>query len=346
MLFLIDVEGKSNMKRVTMADVAKAANVSKSTVSQYLNKRYEYMAEKTKLRIEKAINELGYQTNYVARSLKQKRTSTIGVIVANILHAFSTQVIRSIEDVCNERDMHVIVCNADDDPEKEKKYIEMLRAKQVDGLIVFPTGGNIELYQKMKKENYPLIFIDRLVSNLSVDAFLLDNEEATQLAVNHFIKSGHERIGIITTSLTKNVASRLERISGFKKALLASGIEPIEPFIKGLAVPDIQKGLEDMLSYDKPPTALLAGNDLSLMEILNYTTEHKISIPEELALIAIDDVSFANIFSPPLTTIDQPAFEMGADAARLLLEMINNKERDLESKIHRYQGRLIVRQSC
>ena len=117
------------MKRVTIADVAREANVSKSTVSQYMNKRYEYMAENTKDRIEEAVRVLGYQVNFVARSLKQKRTSTIGVIVANILHAYSTQVIRSIEDVCNAKDIHVIVCNADDNPVKERKYINMLRAK-------------------------------------------------------------------------------------------------------------------------------------------------------------------------------------------------------------------------
>lgn len=125
------------MKRITIQDVARLAGVSKSTISQYLNKRYDYMSEETKKRIEAAINELGYEPNFIARSLKQKKTSTIAVIVANILHSFSTKVIRAVEDYCNENGFHVIVCNADDDPEKEANYIRMLRAKQVDGMIVF-----------------------------------------------------------------------------------------------------------------------------------------------------------------------------------------------------------------
>src|SRR5699024_2344939 len=168
-------------------DVARRANVSKSTVSQYLNKRFNYMGEETKKRIEKAIDDLGYQANVIARSLKQKRTFTIGVIVANILHAFSTQVIRAIEDVCQEHDVHVIVCNADDDQEKEKKYIEMLRAKQVDGLIVLPTGENIELYETMVDTPFPLVFMDRKVKGLKVDTFLLDNEDAVKQAFTHFV---------------------------------------------------------------------------------------------------------------------------------------------------------------
>jgi LacI family transcriptional regulator, kdg operon repressor len=333
------------MKRVTIADVAREANVSKSTVSQYMNKRYEYMGEQTRARIEKAIKSLGYQMNFVARSLKQKRTSTIGVIVANILHAYSTQVIRSIEDICNAEDMHVIVCNADDDPAKEKKYINMLRAKQVDGLIVFPTGGNVGLYEAMVKENYPLIFMDRIVKDVSVDTFLLDNAEAVNLGVSHFVEKGHRRIGMITTSLIQNVTSRVERIAGFKKALVSHGIEPNEQFIKGLAVPDIKQGFKAMFALAEPPTAILAGNDLSLMEILKGAKECHLKIPQDLAIIGIDKLSFAELFSPPLTTISQPAFEMGTDAAKLLLEKINERNENT-AQIHRYPGTLIVRESC
>ena len=143
-----------------------------------MNGRFEYMSKGTKERIEQAIHELGYRPNIIARSLKQKSTTTIGVIVANILHHFSTRVIRAIEDYCNEHHFHVIVCNADDNPDKEKQYIRMLEAKQVDGMIVFPTGGNVELYQELLNKRYPIVFMDRLVPDISVNAVLLDNEKA------------------------------------------------------------------------------------------------------------------------------------------------------------------------
>lgn len=339
------MESEEAMKKATISDVAKHANVSKSTISQYLNKRYDYMGENTKQKIEDAINELGYQANFVARSLKQKKTSTIGVIVANILHTFSNQVIRAIEDVCHKNDIHVIVCNADDDPYKEKNYINMLRAKQVDGLIVFPTGGNVDLYESMLSEQYPLVFMDRKVEGLNVDTFLLDNEDAAKQAVARFVEKGHQRIGMITTSLIHNVTPRVERIEGFKKALSAHGIDPSEKCVKGLEIGEIKKSLAEMLSLEDPITALFSGNDLTLLEVLNYVKENKIKIPNDLALISIDDVSFAEVYVPSLTTIAQPAFQMGKEAAELLLSKINNSNSISDFNVHRFNGELKVRDS-
>ncbi|KAB2329547.1 LacI family DNA-binding transcriptional regulator [Cytobacillus depressus] len=333
------------MKKVTMDDVARHSNVSKSTVSQYLNKRYDYMGVDTKRRIESAINELGYRPNFVARSLKQKRTSTIGVIIANILHSFSTKIVRAIEDVCNENDFHVIICNADDDPAKERKYINMLRSKQVDGIIVFPTGGNMELYQSMVSEKFPLIFVDRMLDELTVDTVLLDNQEAAYIAVEHFLNLGHTRIGVITSSLIHKITPRVERIEGYKKALSENGVPIKDEYIKGLKVEDMKQGLREMFTSDEPPTAILACNDLSLIEVLNYVKENGLSIPDELALIGIDDDPFANIFSPPLTTVSQPVFEMGKKAAELLLEKIKNAEREGIVQIYRFPPSLIVRRS-
>ncbi len=333
------------MKKVTMVDVAKVANVSKSTVSQYINNRFDYMGEDTKQRIEKAIKQLGYQPNHLARSLKQKKTSTIGVIVANILHHFTTRVIRAIEDYCHEHDFHVIVCNADDDPVKEKKYIDMLRAKQVDGLIVLPTDGNMSLYEKMVEEKYPLIFVDRIVGQLNVKSILLDNMMASRLAVNHFLEKDYKEIGIVTSSISRKITPRVERIQGFKKSLEENGIAVNEDYIKSVEIEQIKSSVKEMLSLDKPVRAIIAGNDLALMEILSLVKEEGISIPKDLALIGIDDVSFANLFSPTLTTIAQPAVEMGTDAARELLALINDPDHEIVEVVSRYEPLLKVRES-
>ncbi|MCM3412729.1 LacI family DNA-binding transcriptional regulator [Metabacillus litoralis] len=334
------------MKAITISDVAKQANVSKSTVSQYLNKRYDYMSEKTKERISQAIEELGYQPNIVARSLKQKSTSTIGVIVANILHAFSTQVIRAIEDICNEQGFHIIVCNADDQPEKEKKYIEMLIAKQVDGLIIFPTGGNMDLYKSMIKKKFPLVFFDRIVEDTPTSTIMLNNEKAINLAVNHLIDKGYERIGIMTTSITRYITPRIERINGYKKALQENNIQINKNYICSIELNEIQNGLKEMLASKSPPQAIIAGNDLTLMEILKYTKEINLTIPKDLAVIGIDDVSFASLFTPPLTTIAQPTFEMGKKAAEILLCKIKEPEFQEETQIYRFEPAIKVRNSC
>lgn len=334
------------MKTVTIADVAQHAGVSKSTVSQYLNKRYDYMAEKTKQRIEQSIKELGYQPNIVARSLKQKSTTTIGVIVANILHEFSTQVIRAIEDLCHELDFHIIVCNADDDPTKEKNYINMLRAKQVDGIIIFPTGDNKELYTQMVKQHYPIVFVDRKVSDIPIPSFMLDNEKAAWLAVTHFVEKGYTRIGIMTTSIIKNISPRVERINGFKKALEEHNLPVVPDYIKSSEIQKIQDVLKEMFSLSEPPQALLAGNDRTLVEVLKFVKENDIAIPNDLALIGVDDVSFASFYNPSITTIAQPTFEMGKKAAELLLSKIQKTDQTESQQLYRFEPKLIARDSC
>lgn len=325
-----------------MADVAKAAGVSKSTVSQFLNKRFDYMGEETRIRIKLAIEELGYQPNIIARSLKQKRTSTIGVIVANILHSFSTQVIRAIEDTCRENDFHVIVCNADDDPGKEEKYIQMLLAKQVDGLVIFPTGGNLELYDSMVKVNYPVVFIDRIIEGVAIDAFLLDNESASLLAVEHLVNQGHQRIGMVTPSVERRITPRVERIKGYKKALQKYGLPENEGYVKSMEMEELKFGLEEMFSLPEPPTALIATNDLSLFEVLKFAKERNLEIPEDLAVIGIDNVPFASIFEPSLSVLSQPTFEIGNKAAEVLLHKIENRDDVAEAKVHRFQSTLLA----
>ncbi|WP_102347811.1 LacI family DNA-binding transcriptional regulator [Bacillus sp. Marseille-P3661] len=334
------------MKTITITDVAKHANVSKSTVSQFLNKRYDYMSVKTKKRIEEAVEELGYTPNFVARSLKQKSTSTIGVIVANILHAFSTQVIRAIEDVCNEDDFHIIVCNADDEPEKEKKYIEMLLAKQVDGLIIFPTGDNLDLYQGMVEKNFPVVFVDRMVSNVPITTVLLDNEQSSRLAVDYLVSKGYTQMGIITPPIIRNVTPRVERLNAFKKSLQEFGIQINESYIKSLDVQQIKHELEKMHARKMFPQALLAANDLALVEILKFAKENHIKIPTDVAVIGIDDVNFASFYSPPLTTIAQPSFEIGTKAAKVLLDKIRDKNEVPVQQIFRLPPKLIIRESC
>ncbi|KMM36850.1 LacI family DNA-binding transcriptional regulator [Guptibacillus hwajinpoensis] len=333
------------MKPVTMADVARKAQVSKSTVSQYLNKRYDYMSEQTKVRVEEAISELGYQPNIVARSLKQKSTKTIGVIVANILHTFSTEVSRAIEDVCHGEDFHTIICNADDDPVKEKRYIEMLRAKQVDGLIVFPTGDNRDLYKKMLDEQYPLVFLDRSVPDIPASSIMLNNEKAIELAVDHFVQKGNERIAIMTTSFIDKVTPRYERVEGYKKALRNRNIEVNEEYIQCVDPEIIPLTLKQMLALSTPPDCIIAGNDFVLKEILRFSKQESLSIPEDLSVIGIDDVPYASFYNPSITTVAQPTFKMGKMAAELLLEKIKKKQVQDDLSEYRFEPTLMVRES-
>ncbi|AOH55169.1 LacI family transcriptional regulator [Peribacillus muralis] len=333
------------MKSITITDVANHANVSKSTVSQYLNKRYEYMSEKTRKKIEETIEELNYQPNILARSLKQKSTFTVGVVVANILHTFSTQVIRAIENYFYDHGFHIIVCNADDNPEKEKNYIEMLRAKQVDGIIIFPTGDNLDLYKRMKRDQFPIVFMDRTIEELNIATVMLDNHLASKLAVDRFVDKGFENIAIITTSIIRDISPRIERIHGYKDALSAHGIRCNPDYIKTVNAEEIPDALSDFFDLEKPPQAILAGNDIILNGVLRYMKKHGIHIPEDIAVIGIDDVPYASFYTPTITTIDQPAIEMANLAAELLLSQIN-KEENKDTSVHRLKPTLLMRNSC
>lgn len=333
------------MNKVTMVDVAQKAGVSKSTVSQYINNRFEYMAETTQIRIREAIAELGYIPNFVAKSLKQKKSSTIGVIVANILHTFSTEIIRAIEDECETNNFHLFVCNADDDPKKERDYIEMLVAKQVDGLIIFPTNGNMDLYIKLKQANFPIVFVDRKIQEPLYPTLLLDNKEASSMAVEIILKASRNEMSIITTSIIQNVTPRVERLQGFREALIERGIKPNENWLIAEDRSKIRERLDNIWASEERPKAFFASNDLSLIELLRFIKETDIKVPEDVSIVSIDDSPFLEISSPPITVIKQPTFEMGKDAAKQLLKLLKENVLEESYEIIRYVPTLIERQS-
>lgn len=333
------------MKKLTIADVAKHANVSKSTVSQYLNERYEYMSEKTRKKIKDTIEELNYQPNILARSLKQKSTFTIGVVVANNVHTFSTNIIRAIEGYFYQQGFHIIVCNADDEPQKEKNYIEMLRAKQVDGIIIFPTGDNLDLYQQMIRDQFPIVFMDRTIAELDITTVMLDNHLAAKLAVDHFVEKGYRNIAIVTTSIIRNISPRVERIQGYREALESYGFPVKEEYIKTAPAEEISEALTELFSLDTPPEAVLAGNDIVLNEVLRFIKNRNLKIPNDVAVIGIDEVPFADFYTPTITTVKQPTLEMAHLAAEQLLSQIK-QERVIDTGVHRFKPTLIPRFSC
>lgn len=332
-------------KKITIADVARHANVSKSTVSQYLNERYEYMSEKTRKKIRDTIEELNYQPNILARSLKQKATFTIGVVVANNVHMFSTNIIRAIEGYFYKQGFHIIVCNADDEPQKEKNYIEMLRAKQVDGIIIFPTGGNLDLYQQMIRDQFPIVFMDRTIADLDITTVMLDNHLAAKLAVDHFVEKGYRNISIVTTSIIRNISPRVERIQGYRDALASHGIPIKDEYIKTAPAEEISGALSELFSLETPPEAILAGNDIVLNEVLRFIKSRDLNIPKDVAIIGIDDVPFADFYTPTITTIKQPTEEMAQLAAEQLLCQISH-DGDMNTGVHRFKPTLIPRFSC
>ncbi|MBC1435580.1 LacI family transcriptional regulator [Listeria rocourtiae] len=331
-------------KSITIEDVAKKAGISKSTVSQYLNKRYEYMSQGTREKIEQIIHELNFHPNESARNLKNKKTTLVGIVVANIRHAFSTEMIRIIENALEEQDIYVIICNSDDNPEKEEHHIRALLSRKVDALIIFPTETNATIYQQVVEEEITVVFIDRIVEGLCVDTILLDNHTAASLAVSKLVTGGHRKIAMFTLPTKSAISPRIERIEGYKASLNACGIPFKTDFLYSGELHTLQTGLTKMFQLKEKPNALIAGNDLVLREILHFLKVQKLTIPTDVAVIGIDDVSYADIYQPSLTTIAQPTEKMGLKVAEIILNRLESKKKK-EAGVYRFVPELKQRDS-
>ncbi|WP_271398891.1 LacI family DNA-binding transcriptional regulator [Salinicoccus roseus] len=327
------------MKNVTINDVAHEANVSKSTVSHYLNGHFTKMGPETRERIARAVRKLDYSPNHIAKSLKNKRTMTIGVIVANILHNFSTRVIRSIEDFAHGHGYHVIVCNTDNSSDKEADYIRMLMAKQVDGLVVIPTAKNETLFTELAEKGYPIVFIDRYIEGVPIQSHMLDNRRSVKMAFDHLYEKGHREIGFLTEPVEAIVA-RQERYDAY---LEFCGSYEFRPISIQVEKEGMVSSLDQSAAQGSLPESLIVANDLALFELLKVAKQRNIQIPGELSIISIDDIEFADFFNPGITVIAQPAVEIGTAAVSALFEMMNGRKN--ATGIERFQPYLIERES-
>ncbi|SOC37612.1 LacI family DNA-binding transcriptional regulator [Salinicoccus kekensis] len=329
------------MKKITIKEVAKEAGVSVSTVSQYLNKRFSYMSEPTKLRINSAIEKLDYKPNYLARNLKGGSTKTIGIIVANILHHFSTSITRSIEDICDKNGYHLIICNADDNPEKERKYIQNLMSKQVDGLIIFPTFGNEALYRQLLEQKFPLVFIDRYIEGLEVPCFKLDNIAAIKESYDYLMKYDLDRVYYISTSLEKSITPRIERMRAFKSIQKESELT-INHLIIANKVRDLSKEISKEIDLSIERNGVILANDFALAEFLGFASQNEVAIQEKFKLVSIDDIPLAQLYQPPISTVKQPIEIISENAFDCLLQQIKLKQHNYEF-INEYPPQLIER---
>ncbi|MGE7111490.1 LacI family DNA-binding transcriptional regulator [Lysinibacillus sp. NPDC047702] len=330
------------MKKTTIADVAQYANVSNSTVSQYLNKRYEYMSVETRKKIEEAIEALHYRPNLMARSLKQKSTFTIGIIVANIIHDFSTKIINALEEEFDNEGFHMIVCNSADNSKKEKKHIETLLEKQVDGLIIFPTGENKNLYIRLQQQAIPIVFIDRFIEGVNIPAVLLDNYSAMDMAVEMFQK---QPLAIVTTSLTLPITPRVERLEGFRQALRNRNFYIDERYIRNGEPPEMEEIFNQLFALEQPPKGIIAANDRIFQELMIFIKKRNLHVPNDLQVIAVDDVPYAKFVNPSITTLKQPILPMAQKSASLLLAKIKKEDISNEQKLYRFKPILIQRES-
>lgn len=330
-------------RKVTIRDVARKAKVSTATVSRVLA-GINVVSEELAARVREVARQLNYQPNRVARSLRSQKSRIVGVLIPNIQNPFFTGVIRGIEDLLQATDYTLLLGNSDDNPIRERNYLDLLRAEGVGGLIVVPGIDAVKTYFDVFEAGIAVVSIDRFVAELPCDSATVANEEGAAAAIRHLIALGHKRIGMVTGPT--NVSTATERLAGYVAALSEAGI-PRDPELMHHVVFRQEGGYEatsKLMSLPSPPTAIFAASDFIALGVLRALHDRRLRIPDEVAVVSFDDMPWAAALSPPLTAVSQPTYELGATAARLLLERLRDPERPLERV--RLQTQLVVRASC
>ena len=315
----------------TIKDVAALAGISYTTVSHVLNKTRP-VSEPVRLKVEEAIARLDYVPSAVARSLKAKSTATIGLLVANSLNPYFAELARGIEDYCERNNYCVILCNCDDDPDKQRSYLRVLLEKRVDGLVVASAGGDAGLASGLAGVRTPMVIVDRSLEGIDADLVRIDHEQGAYLATRHLLDLGHRAIACIGGPAITSVAHM--RKAGYLRALSEAGLIPNDDWMieSDFSCTGGYEAAGRLLSGDRP-SAIFACNDMMGIGVLRAAAERHIRVPEQLSVIGFDDVQMSRYVYPALTTVGQSILQLGETAAQVLLRRIATPQQAVEQLI-------------
>jgi LacI family transcriptional regulator, repressor for deo operon, udp, cdd, tsx, nupC, and nupG len=329
------------MPTATIHDVAKAAGVSVATVSRVINNSPS-VAESTKEAVMAVIKKMNYQPNLLGRNLRRTETRLILVLLPNIANPFYARIVKGIEDVGHKSGYHVMLCNTDSEIEREKVYLELLKNRLADGVIFMaPVLGREELTEIGRK--YPVVQCCEYKEGAQVSHVSIDNHAAAYKVVKHLISSGHKRIGLI--SCRNNFVSIIQRENGYRKALEDAGIEFEEDLIKfgDYSFNSGIRAANQFLSMKSRPTALFAISDIMAIGALRAIRESNLKVPEDIAVVGFDNINFASMCNPMLTTIYQPKYDIGCIAMEILLQQIRGELKEPRNVF--LENEIIIRES-
>jgi LacI family transcriptional regulator len=306
----------------TIRDVAKRAGVAPTTVSRVINNS-GYVSNTTRGRVETAIDDLGYVPNRLARSLRLKRTHTLGLIVTDITNPFWPAVARGVEDTAHEADFEVILCNTDESEAKQERYLDVLLQKRVDGILLVPACASAALGEWIRNQTIPIVLLDRRVDCAKVDTVRGDSEDGAYQLVRHLISLGHERIAVL--SGPQNVSTAVDRVAGYRRALAEAGLEARAEWVQWgrFSQASGYEATERLLATSPRPSALFAVNNFLAVGALRALRNAGLRVPEDMSVVSFDDLTSELVIEPFLTVAHQPAYEMGQRAAELLLDRLS-----------------------
>jgi LacI family transcriptional regulator len=327
----------------TLRDVARLAGVSIATVSATINQT-AYVSPGLQARVRRAIVKTGYHPDGIARSLKTRTTQTLGLIISDIANPFFTALVRGIEDVANAHQYTLVLCNTDERLEKEQAYVQLLRSRRVDGLIMAPAGRPRDYAGFPQALAVPVVFIDRRVP-AEADAVVVDNAGGACEAVAYLLQLGHRRIGVIAG--LPHISTSRERLAGYARAHEAAGLRP-DPAWRKMGASRLEGGYRaalQLLASPRPPTAIFATNNLMAIGLMRAIAERGLQCPRDLSVACFDDFEWAAVFHPRLTTVAQPTYEMGVTAAQLLFARLTGAATGAARETV-LAPTLIIRDSC
>ncbi len=316
----------------TIRDVARRAAVSTMTVSRVLNRR-GYVRPATRERIEAAIAELGYVPNSLARSLRSKQTKTLALVLTDITNPFFTTLARGVEDVASNQGFNVIFCNTDESEHKQDEYLTVLVQKQVDGVLLVPARSAPEPIAFLQQHGITVVVLDRRAPGVEVDVIRGESERAAFDLTSLLLELGHRRIGML--SGPADVSTAQDRVAGYQRAFRHAGLTPPADlfFVDAYTVAGGRRMAECALSQQPGPTALFAANNFIAIGAFHVLRERGLRVPEDISLVAFDDLPPTIMLEPFLTVATQPANEMGRRATELLLGRLLGQETSTPQEI-------------
>lgn len=306
----------------TIKEVAHKAGVSVGTVSNVVSGAVPVSA-KLRERVLRIIRDLDYHPNHVARSLKIRQTKMLGFVVSDITNPFFPQVVRGAEDAAWKHGYMLVTFNSDDQPDRERQVLSALRARRVDGIILVAAAsdGDAAHIQGLLDAGIPVTCLDREIAGLRLDSIIVDNVAGAREGVEHLIAGGHRRIGILTGALHLKIAR--DRLEGYREALESGGIE-FDPALVREGDFRAERGYRASLALlqEQRPTAVFSSNAMMALGFLRALSECRLRCPQDVALATFDDMAFSDAIRPQLTSVAQPAYDLGFKAAELLIRRI------------------------
>jgi len=331
---------------VTIKDVARHAQVSHSTVSRALHGN-SVISDKTTERIRQVAHELGYLPSAAARSLKTRRSQALGVIVSSVDDPFFGEVLQGIEEVAQNNGYSLFMAASQRDPEREQAIVQAMSEHRVDGVIICSASFRPEQNRQFKEFGVPIVVVNNQAAADYRYSIYHDDVDGSQQITRHLIDLGHRQIGYLGNSSSGR--TNLDRLSGFEMEMGVADISIPAGYIHEVSGGGSQEGyngVEHFLNLLKLPTALICFNDMMAIGALKRLQEAGLKIPTDISVTGFDNIVFSNFTSPPLTTFDQPKRFIGAEAARLVLELLNATATNAvanQPKVLKLRGKLLLR---